>query len=125
MTKVKSLLLPKPLDEMRDPRDKFMHVDMVVSAAGLKITSPDLEDILPGSPFYGFSRDDENEIKKIVESEVKSVIVNTDSNGVILRCDTIGSIEAISEMLKRDKIPIRSSDIGQISRRDVIDCFCC
>ena len=62
----------------------------------------------------------ENEIKKIVESEVKSVIVNTDSNGIILRCDTIGSIEAISEMLKKDKIPVRSSDIGQISRRDVM-----
>jgi translation initiation factor 5B len=55
-----------------------------------------------------------------VESEVKSVIVNTESNGIILRCDTIGSIEAISEMLKKDRIPIRSSDIGQISRRDVM-----
>jgi len=99
VTKVKSLLLPKPLDEMRDPRDKFRHVDMVVSAAGLKITSPDLEGVIAGSPLYGLaSRDNEDEIKKIVESEVKSVIVNTDSNGVILRCDTIGSIEAISEM---------------------------
>ena len=121
VTKVKSLLLPKPLDEMRDPRDKFRHVDMVVSAAGLKITSPDLEGVIAGSPLYGLaSRDNEDEIKKIVESEVKSVIVNTDSNGVILRCDTIGSIEAISEMLKKDKVPIRSSDIGQISRRDVM-----
>jgi translation initiation factor 5B len=119
--KVKSLLLPKPLDEMRDPRDKFRNVDMVVSAAGLKITSPDLDNVIAGSPLYGLaSKDEENEIKKIVESEVKSVIVNNESNGVILRCDTIGSIEAISEMLKKDKIPIRSSDIGQISRRDVM-----
>ena len=46
VTKVKSLLLPKPLDEMRDPRDKFRHVDMVVSAAGLKITSPDLDGVI-------------------------------------------------------------------------------
>ena len=52
VTKVKSLLLPKALDEMRDPRDKFMPVKEVISAAGLKITSPDLEDILPGSPMY-------------------------------------------------------------------------
>ncbi|HLL61311.1 MAG TPA: translation initiation factor IF-2, partial [Candidatus Nitrosocosmicus sp.] len=121
ITKVKSLLLPKPLDEMRDPRDKFRHVDMVVSAAGLKITSPDLEGVIAGSPLYGMtSKDNVEEIKKIVESEVKSVIVNTESNGIILRCDTIGSIEAISEMLKKDRIPIRSSDIGQISRRDVM-----
>ncbi len=121
VTKVKSLLLPKPLDEMRDPRDKFRNVDMVVSAAGLKITSPDLDGVIAGSPLYGLAtKDDENRIKKIVESEVKSVITDNDLNGIILRCDTIGSIEAISEMLKKDKIPIRSSDIGQISRRDVM-----
>ena len=126
VTKVKSLLLPKPLDEMRDPRDKFRHVSMVSSAAGLKITSPDLEGVIAGSPLYGLvSKSKENEIKKIVESEVKSVIVNTDSNGIILRCDTIGSIEAISEMLKKDKIPVRSSDIGQVSRRDVMTAVCC
>ena len=114
VTKVKSLLLPKPLDEMRDPRDKFKHVDMVVSAAGLKITSPDLDGVIAGSPLYGIaSKENENKIKKMVESEVKSAIINTDSNGIILRCDTIGSIEAISEMLKKEKIPIKVLILGK------------
>ena len=52
VTKIKALLLPKPLDEMRDPRDKFKPVDEVMSAAGIKITSPDLEGVLAGSPLY-------------------------------------------------------------------------
>lgn len=121
MTKIKSLLLPKPLDEMRDPRDKFRQVDFVISAAGLKITSPDLEGVIAGSPLYGISsKADEDKVKSLVESEVRSVIINTDSNGIILRCDTIGSIEAISEMLKKENIPIRSADIGHISRRDIM-----
>lgn len=121
VTRIKSLLLPKPLDEMRDPRDKFRHVDTVISAAGLKITSPDLEGVIAGSPLYGLSSPaDETRIKNLVESEVKSAIINVDSNGIILRCDTIGSIEAISEMLKKENIPIRSADIGQISRKDVL-----
>ena len=121
VTRIKSLLLPKPLDEMRDPRDKFRHVKMVISAAGLKITSPDLEGVIAGSPLYGLSApDDEPRIKSLVESEVKSALINTDSNGVILRCDTIGSIEAISEMLRKENIPIRSADIGQISRKDIM-----
>ncbi len=121
ITKIKSLLLPKPLDEMRDPRDKFRNVNLVTAAAGLKITSPDLDGVIAGSPLYGLTtKDDESKIKKIVESEVKSAITDNDLNGIILRCDTIGSIEAISEMLKKEKIPIRSSDIGQISRRDVM-----
>ncbi len=121
VTRIKSLLLPKPLDEMRDPRDKFRHVKKVISAAGLKITSPDLEGVIAGSPLYGLSStNDEARFKSLVESEVKSAIINTDSNGIILRCDTIGSIEAISEMLRKENIPIRSADIGQISRKDVM-----
>ncbi|HZC88425.1 MAG TPA: GTP-binding protein, partial [Nitrososphaera sp.] len=36
VTKVKALLLPKPLDEMRDPRDKFKPANKVIAAAGLK-----------------------------------------------------------------------------------------
>ena len=121
VTKIKSLLLPKPLDEMRDPRDKFRHVKIVISAAGLKITSPDLEGVIAGSPLYGISSpDDEARVKSLVESEVKSAIINTDSNGVILRCDTIGSIEAIAEMLRKENISIKSADIGQISRKDIM-----
>ena len=122
ITKIKSILLPKPLDEMRDPRDKFKPVDQVISAAGLKITSPDLNGVLAGSPLYTIEKkDDENTLKQMVESEVKSAILNTDSNGVILRCDTIGSIEAIIDLLKRADIPVRSADIGHITRRDIIE----
>jgi translation initiation factor 5B len=121
VTRIKALLLPKPLDEMRDPRDKFKPVSEVMSAAGLKITSPDLDGVLAGSPLYVLEKkEDENRLKKIVESEVKSAIINTNSNGIILRCDTIGSIEAIMDLLKKANIPIQSADIGHITRRDVI-----
>jgi translation initiation factor 5B len=107
---------------MRDPRDKFKPVDQVISAAGLKITSPDLNGVLAGSPLYTIEKkDDENTLKQMVESEVKSAILNTDSNGVILRCDTIGSIEAIIDLLKRADVPVRSADIGHITRRDIIE----
>lgn len=121
VTKIKALLLPKPLDEMRDPKDKFRPVDHVISAAGLKITSSDLDGVLAGSPLYVI-RNPENEryLKSLVESEVKAAIIKTDSNGIILRCDTIGSLEAVVELVKKDNIPIQSADIGNITRRDVL-----
>jgi len=120
-TKIKALLLPKPLDEMRDPRDKFRHVDKVIAAAGLKITSPDLDGVLAGSPLYVVKDlDDEEKLKASVDSEIKSAIIQTESNGVILRCDTIGSIEAITELLKKENIPIRAADLGNITRRDIL-----
>ena len=120
-TKIKALLLPKPLDEMGDPRDKFRHVDKVIAAAGLKITSPDLDGVLAGSPLYVVkNQDDEEKLKASVDSEIRSAIIQTESNGVILRCDTIGSIEAITELLKKENIPIRAADLGNITRRDIL-----
>jgi translation initiation factor 5B len=125
-TRIKALLLPKPLDEMRDPRDKFKPVSEVVAAAGLKITSPDLEGVLAGSPLYVFDKTQgEGELDRLksqVESEVRNAIVsNTDSHGVTLKCDTIGSLEAITDLLKKANVPIRVADIGNITRRDVIE----
>ncbi len=122
VTKVKALLLPKPLDEMRDPRDKFRSVNEVISAAGLKIVSPDLEGILAGTPLYVVkNKEEENKIRHLIESEVKGTFINnTNSLGVILRCDTIGSLEAIIDMLRKENIPIQTADIGHIIRRDVL-----
>ncbi|HJU59556.1 MAG TPA: translation initiation factor IF-2 [Nitrososphaeraceae archaeon] len=122
LTKVKALLLPKPLDEMRDPRDKFRSVTEVISAAGLKIVSPDLEGVLAGTPLYVVkNKEEENKIRQLIESEVKDTFINnTNSLGVILKCDTIGSLEAIIDMLKKENIPIQTADIGNITRRDVL-----
>ena len=122
VTKPKALLLPKPLDEMRDPRDKFKPVAQVDAAAGLKIASPELEGVLPGSTLYVASNQEEIEkYTKLIESEMESVFVDTETNGIVLKCDTIGSLEAIIEMLRRSQVPVAKADIGPVTRRDVIE----
>ena len=120
-TKPKAILLPKPLDEMRDPRDKFKSVDGVVAAAGVKIASPDLGGVLPGSALCVSSDPDEIRLlKRQIENEMRSVFIDTESNGVILKCDTIGSLEAVTEMLKRAQVPVARADVGPVTRRDVV-----
>ena len=122
VTKPKALLLPKPLDEMRDPRDKFKPVEYIQAAAGVKIASPDLDGVLPGSTLYAVSDDAEIEhFKKIIEDEMQSVFISTETNGVILKCDAIGSLEAITEMLRRQQIPISKADIGPVTHRDILE----
>ena len=66
ITKPKAIMLPKPLDEMRDPRDRFKSADSVESAAGVKIASPDLEGVLPGSTVY--IAKDKSEIGRLREA---------------------------------------------------------
>ena len=122
VTKPKALLLPKALDEMRDPRDKFKPTPQVDAAAGLKIASPELEGVLPGSTLYVATNDDEiAKYTNLIESEMKSMFVDTETNGIILKCDTIGSLEAIVEMLRRSQVPVAKADIGPVNRRDVIE----
>ena len=107
---------------MRDPRDKFKPVPRVDAAAGLKIASPDLEGVLPGSTLY-IARDGDEVARYsgLIESEMKSMFVDTETDGVILKCDTIGSLEAMTEMLKRSQVPVAKADIGPINRRDIIE----
>ncbi|MCA9820745.1 MAG: translation initiation factor IF-2 [Nitrosarchaeum sp.] len=122
VTRPKAILLPKPLDEMRDPRDKFKPVDQVNAAAGLKIASPELEGVLPGSTLYVASNQtDVEKYTQLIESEMRSVFIDTEKNGIILKCDTIGSLEAIVEMLRRSQVPVAKADIGPVNRRDIME----
>ena len=122
VTKPKALLLPKALDEMRDPRDKFKPVEQIQAAAGVKIASPDLEGVLPGSTLYATNNNSDVEnFKKLIQDEMQSVFINTETNGVILKCDAIGSLEALTEMLRRQQIPISKADIGSVTRHDVLE----
>jgi translation initiation factor 5B len=121
-TKVRGLFLPKPLDEMRDPRDRFTPVEEVRAAAGVKIAAPDLEGVLAGSPIVGLVSEDRwEEVKKAIESEVSKIFIKTDTLGVIVKADTLGSLEAITDMLKRQGVPIRIADVGAITKRDVVE----
>jgi translation initiation factor 5B len=46
VTKIKALLKPKPLDEIRDPRERFDSVKSVSAAAGVKISGQNLDGVL-------------------------------------------------------------------------------
>jgi translation initiation factor 5B len=121
-TTIRALLLPKPLDEIRDPRDKFSSVDEVPAAAGIKIAAPNLDDALAGAPLYAVpSQSDLSVYIKEVSEEIQKIRVSTDIDGVILKTDALGSLEAIAEGLQRNGIPIRLADVGDVSRRDVTE----
>ncbi len=121
-TKVRAVLLPKPLDEIRDPRDRFSSVNSVSAASGVKIAAPDLETALAGAPLYVVpSEDQTQDFLRQVSEEVEKVKIATDINGVVLKTDALGSLEAIAEILKREAIPIRLADIGDVSKRDIVE----
>jgi len=122
VTTIRAVFLPKPLDEIRDPRDKFSSVDSVPAAAGVKIAAPNLEDTLAGAPIYAVPSEEElDEYVNMVSEEVEQIKIDTDLDGVILKTDALGSLEAIADSLKRNDVPIKVADVGDVSKRDVTE----
>jgi len=119
--RIRALLEPKPLDEMRDPRDRFTPVQEVFAAAGVKLAAPDLEGVLAGAPVMGVTSEQGlEEAKKFVDSAVKEALVQTDTLGVIVKADTLGALEAITTVLKNKEVPVRIADIGNVNKRDLV-----
>ena len=121
LLKIRALLEPKELDEMRDPRDKFKGVDEVYASAGIKIAAPGLEDALAGAPIRVAPKGMEDEVFEIVANEIESFRIETKTDGIILKVDTLGSLEALVDMIKEKNIPIQKADIGDVNKKDVID----
>lgn len=121
LLKIRALLEPKELDEMRDPRDKFKNVDKVYASAGVKISSPGLEVALAGAPLRVVPLGQEQVILDEVNSELESFRIETKDNGVIVKVDTLGSLEAIVDMLRERNIPIQRADVGDVTKIDAID----
>ena len=122
VTRIRAVLLPKPLDEIRDPRDRFISAEEVSAAAGVKIAAPELENALAGAPLYAVPSEEKlDEIVNLVSEEIEKIRIKTDIEGVILKTDALGSLEAIAESLGRNNIPIRLADVGDVSKRDVTE----
>ncbi|MCZ7380437.1 MAG: translation initiation factor IF-2 [Candidatus Methanoperedens sp.] len=116
-TKIRALLKPRPLSEIR-AEEKFKQVKKVVAASGVKIAAPQLEGALAGSQVRAVFGNIE-EVSAAIKSEIDAVRIETESNGILIKADTIGSLEALVNELKKENIPIRRADIGDVSKRDV------
>ena len=122
VTSVRAILVPKPLDEIRDPRDKFSSVRGVEAAAGVKIVAPGLEKALAGSSLYAVLKGESSEAAaRIVKEEFERLRIEIDRNGVVLKTDTLGALEAITASLNQSGTPIRLADVGDISKRDIVE----
>ena len=120
VTRVRSILRPKPLDEIRDPRQQFDSVKVIGAAAGLKVVAPDIEGVVAGAPFYSASSEEEIDaaLDRLTDA-MKSNVKCTDE-GVVIRADAIGSLEALAYELSAVNIPIVKAVVGDVSRRDVV-----
>jgi len=118
IAKIRALLMPEPLRDMRTEK-KFKNVEEVNSAAGVKIAAPGLETVVAGSQIRTAKTFEEAEmLLNELEKEIEEVEIFTEKDGIILKADTLGGLEALINIFS--KHPIREATVGNITKKHVI-----
>jgi translation initiation factor 5B len=120
VTKIKALLKPRPLKEIRVEK-QFDNIDYAFAAAGVKIAAPDLEDVVAGSPIATVHEGAHiEEIKKELQTGIEEIEFEKAVDGIILKADNLGSLEALIGIFK-DRVPIKKAQAGNVLRKDVLE----
>jgi translation initiation factor 5B len=65
--------------------------------------------------------EDVEAIKRKIHDEISAIRIQRDSSGIVLKTDTLGSLEAVTQFLQERKIQVRVADVGPIVKRDVAE----
>ncbi len=121
LTRVKALMKPEPLKEIRVER-RFLPVNEVSAAAGVKISAMNIESVIAGSPLRSVrNEEDIKNVEHEIAKEIEEVEIETENEGIIVKADTLGSLEALIKVLKDIKMPIRKAKVGPVLKSDVME----
>jgi len=121
VTKVRALLRPAPLKELKE-KGQFQPIESVYAAAGVKISAPDLENAVAGMSLQvARTEEDIKKITKLISEEVKQIIISGEHEGIVVKADTIGALEALIGLFKKIEVPIRRANIGDLNKNDVVE----
>ena len=112
VTKVKAMFIVeknqlKPLKEAQ-------------AAIGVKISPQDSTNIIPGMPVKVANKDLEK-IKIDINEQIEETTFDIDEEGIILKADSLGSLEALINLMKDKKVKIKGASIGDISKKDIAE----
>ena len=118
-TRVKGLFSPRGMSEMRDAGDRWDDTEVAHAASGLKISAPDLDNVLAGTTLRVVHTDSERDDAMDAAKAESELSIELEEEGVAIKADTVGGLEALAKELQALDVPIRSATIGKVSRRDV------
>ena len=118
-THVKGLFSPRGMSEMRDAGDRWDNTEAAYAAAGVKISAPSLDGVLVGTTLRVVNSDEERDAAIASANEEANLSIELDEEGVCIKSDTVGGLEALAKELRGVDVPIREASIGKVSRRDV------
>ena len=113
ITKVRALQEILPLS------NKYKSAKQVIAASGVRMQLTNSDGILAGMPFQEVKEDMES-VKKEFKKEFSNT-VQTEKEGIIVKADSLGSLEALMTLLKQANIPVLKAGIGPIGKGDLVN----
>lgn len=117
-TDIRALMCPRPLEEIRLD-EKYERVEKVEPASGIKIAGKDLEGVISGAPIRTAGEEDIEQAIEEVEEELESAEFDTQKQGVVVKADSLGSLEAV--MREIADINVQKAEVGNITKSDIIE----
>ncbi|MFA5887348.1 MAG: translation initiation factor IF-2 [Candidatus Nanoarchaeia archaeon] len=112
VTKVKTILVPE--------KGKLKSVKEAEASAGIKIAANDIEQVIPGVPVEAAGANLE-ETKARVQAEVNEVMLSTETEGVVIKAESLGSLEALARLLNEKGIKVKKASVGKVTKKDIAD----
>ena len=112
VTKVKAIFC--------DVNNQNKSTKQVSAALGVKIVLNDSENIIPGMPVR-VANNNLEKIKSEIKSQVEETAFESDNEGIIVKSDYLGSLEAVISLLRERNIKIRKTSIGNINKKDIAE----
>lgn len=120
-TKIRSLLKPRELQELRAEK-QFENIEKDVAATGIRISAPNLENVISGSPIVVVkSESDLENAKSLVQKEIENIQFERNIDGIVIKASTLGGLEALIKLLGEENVPIKKAEVGKITRDDIIE----
>ncbi|MBM3232126.1 translation initiation factor IF-2 [Candidatus Pacearchaeota archaeon] len=106
------------LEEVMPLSFRFKSTKETIATNGIRLQLTNKEEILSGMPFQKIENN-EKEIQQKFAKEFKNTI-QTQSEGIIVKADSLGSLEALLTLLKQANIPVVKASIGNIGKSDIV-----
>ena len=111
LTRVRSIEEVKPLNK------GYKSEEIVTAATGIRLKISSKEEILSGMPF-AVVKNNLDLLKKEFTREISEEI-KLDRSGILVKADSLGSLEALLTLLKQNGVRVVKAGIGPITKKDI------
>ncbi|MCA9485747.1 MAG: translation initiation factor IF-2 [Nanoarchaeota archaeon] len=112
----------RAIEEILPLSFKYSSQKEVIAATGVRLHLTNKDGLLSGMPFQKV----DNNLKELEEQFKKEIshTLHVDKKGIIVKADSLGSLEALLTLLKQANIQVVKAGIGNINKKDIISARC-